>query len=278
MHWLYDLNVPLLAALLLALSIAYALAVVTVVRRLGWQVSNDDNGTAAALHAFVGVLYAVALGLLVVSAQDDYGQVEQAVAAEANATGDLYRVMEGLEPATRVHLQNELAAYVNLVLSDEWPRARHGESSPATIAAVDHLSRGIYTFRPATAQEERVYDHLVDKVGEMLDARRLRVFLGGKGVGQVTWTIVILGGLITIGFAAFFRMESRRAQLILTSLMAAVFGLMLTLLVSTDHPMWGSVAVDPGPFQQLRQNWARFHPAEAARFPAPALPAAPPPR
>ncbi len=96
----------------------------------------------------------------------------------------------------------------------------------------------------------------------MLDARRLRLFLGQQGVGQVTWTIVLLGGLITIGFAAFFWMENTRAQMILTSLMAAVFGLMLTLLVTMDHPLWGSTAVEPGPFSELRVNWT--HPVAAA--------------
>ena len=102
MHWLYDLPVPLLAAVLMALSITWAVAAVLFVRRMRWRLSAEDNGTAAALHAFIGVMYAVALGLLVVSAQDDYGEVEEAVVTEANASGDLFRAMGGLEPASRV--------------------------------------------------------------------------------------------------------------------------------------------------------------------------------
>jgi len=275
MHWLYDLPIPLLAALLLALSIAYALGAAALVRRLGWQLSADDNGTAAALHAFIGVMYAVALGLLVVSAQDDYSDVEQAVVSEANATGDLYRGLLGLEPATRVPLRRDLAAYLELLLRDEWPRARHGETSAATIQAVDHLADQVYSLRPATPQEALVYPQLTTQMGDMLDARRLRVFLGGQGVGEVTWTIVIVGGLITLGFAAFFRMENRRAQMILTGLMGAMYGLMLTLLVSMDHPLWGSVAVDPGPFEQLRANWLRLHGDDLAAPPAPPVTQAP---
>ena len=183
MHWLYDLPLPLLASLLLALAIAYALAVVWLVRRLGWQVSYDDNATAAALHAFIGVMYAVALGLLVVSAQGDYGDVEQAVVSEANATGDLYRIMMGLEPATRARFERDLAGYVNLVVTDEWPKAAHGERSEATYRAVDHLADEIYTYRPSTPQEVLVYPQLTTEVASMLDARRMRVFLGEQGVG-----------------------------------------------------------------------------------------------
>lgn len=260
MHWLYDLPTPLLAALLLALSVAYALAAVVFVRRMKWRLSPEDNGTAAALHAFIGVMYAVALGLLVVNAQSDYGDVEQAVVNEANATGDLYRALMGLEPASRDSLQRDLGNYVQLVIDDEWPRSRHGERSLPTARAVDHLADEIYTYQPTTPREERVYPQLVQGVDQMLDARRQRVFMGGQGVGMVTWIIVILGGLITIGFAAFFWMENNGAQMILTSLMASVFGLMLTLLVAMDHPLWGAVAVSPEPFLELRANWVRLHP------------------
>ncbi|HEU4561450.1 MAG TPA: hypothetical protein VFS20_26590 [Longimicrobium sp.] len=260
MHWLYDLPVPLLSAVLLALSIAYAVVAVLFVRRMRWRLSAEDTGTAAALHAFVGVLYAVALGLLVVAAQGEFGEVEESVVSEANASGDLFRVMMGLEPANRVRLQRQLAGYVNLVIEDEWPAARHGERSVRTLRAVDQLADSIYTFRPGTPQEERVYPQLVGEMEEMLDARRLRVFEGQQGAGAVTWTIVILGGLITIGFAAFFWMDDTRAQLVLTSLTAAVFGLMLTLLVAMDHPLWGSVSVDPGPFVELRSDWLQLHP------------------
>jgi hypothetical protein len=268
MHWLYDLPTPLLAALLLALSVAYALAAVLFVRKMKWRLSPEDNSVAAALHAFIGVMYAVALGLLVVNAQSDYGDVEQSVVNEANATADLYRAMMGLEPANRDRLQRDLSAYVLLVINDEWPKSRHGERSVRTMRAVDHLADEIYTYRPANADEERVYPQLVGGVQQMLDARRQRVFLGGQGVGLVTWTIVILGGLITVGFAAFFWMEDGRAQLILTSMMACVFGLMLTLLVAMDHPLWGNVAVGPDPFLELRSNWVRLHPPPGSAPPS----------
>lgn len=264
MHWLYDLPLWALCALLLTVSVLYALGAVWAVRRLGWRLDADDNGTAAALHAFIGVLYAVALGLLVVAAQDANEEVEQAVAAEANATGDLYRVMAGLEPADRVRLRTGVAEYVRLVVEDEWPATRHARSSPATWRAMDRLSNDIYAFRPATPQEERVYPQLVSEMEEVLDARRQRLDLGQRGVGAVTWTVIVIGGMITIGFAAFFRMGSLRAHLLLTSLAAAMFGLMLFLLLAMDHPLWGRVSIGPDDFVELQTRF-RQQQAEVAR-------------
>ncbi len=269
MLWIYDLPLWALCTLILSLSIAYAVGAVTLVRRRKWQVGDEDNATAAALHAFLGVLYAVALGLLVVSAQEDNDDVEHAVAGEANAVGDLYRVLDGLEPANRVMLQRQVARYVQSVITVEWPATQRAENSPATWDAMDDLSRGIYTFRPSTPQEERVYPQLVSEIEEVLDARRDRLFLGERGVGAVTWTIILLGGVITIGFAAFFNMRNGRAQVMLTSLLAAMFGLMIFLITAMDHPLWGRVSVDPGPFRQLVVNFMRESADPHRALPAP---------
>ena len=257
MHWIYDLPLWALCALILALTVLYAVAAVLVVRRLRWRLDVDDNGTAAALHAFIGVLYAVALGLLVVAAQDDNSDVEKAVSDEANAIGNLYRVTAGLEPASRLRLRREIAGYVRMVVVDEWPATQHARPSLPTWGAMDRLSADVYTFVPAGAQEERVYPQLVGEMEEVLDARRERLYLGQAGVGAVTWTIIVIGGMITIGFAAFFRMGSVRAHLLLTGLAAAMFGLMLFLLLAMDHPLWGRVSIEPGPFLELEASFAR---------------------
>jgi hypothetical protein len=257
MHWIYDLPLWALCALVLSLSVLYALAAVLGVRRLRWRLDVDDNATAAALHAFIGVLYAVALGLLVVSAQDDNSDVEKAVSDEANAVGNLYRVSAGLETASHLRLGREIAEYVRLVIHDEWPATQHAQTSATTWRAMDRLSSDVYTFVPATPREERVYPQLVGEMEEVLDARRERLYLGGRGVGAVTWAIIVIGGMITIGFAAFFRMGSVRAHLLLTSLAAAMFGLMLFLLLAMDHPLWGRVSIDPGPFQDLEASFLR---------------------
>ncbi|HVG45302.1 MAG TPA: hypothetical protein VM890_11245 [Longimicrobium sp.] len=257
MHWIYDLPLWALCAMVLMLTVLYAVGAVLAVRRLRWRLDVDDNATAAALHAFIGVLYAVALGLLVVSAQDDNSDVRRAVSTEANATGNLFRVTGGLEPASRLRLRREIAEYVRLVVDDEWPATQHARASAPTWRAMDRLAADVYTFVPATPREERVYPQLVGEMEEVLDARRDRLHMGEEGVGAVTWTIILLGGMITIGFAAFFRMGSVRAHLLLTSLAAAMFGLMLFLLLAMDHPLWGRVSIGPGPFQDLKASFLR---------------------
>lgn len=266
MHWIYDLPLWLMCLMFVTASVALALGGVLLARRSGWTVSPDDNGTAASLHAFVGVVYAVALGLMVVSVQDEYGDVEAAVREEASAAGDLYHALEGMTPATRAVLQADLTSYLRMVVEEEWPAVQRGQTSEATWHMVDRLSRRIHTLEPASPAEERILSGVEEEMDEMLDARGRRLFLGQSGIGAATWMVILLGGVITLGFACFFHMERLRSQLLLTGLMAAMFGLMLFLIVAMDHPLWGKLSVRPDAFREIQVNIARLR-ATAAEGP-----------
>jgi hypothetical protein len=256
---LYVLPLRLLAFLLVAVSVVFAVGGVTVARRRGWQVHPDDNTAAGFIHAFIGVLYAVALGLIVVMVQGEYGDVENAAVREASAASDLYRTMDGIREPARTQLQTEVSGYVDLVVKEEWPAIRRGDDSPRTWYAIDDLARHITRFDPATPREQNLHSDMLEDVHGLLDARRERIHMGQDGIGGVTWTVIVLGAAITLGFACLFQMRSRRAQLVMTSLMATMFALMMFLIIAMDHPLWGDLSVDPGAFVSVQQNIHRVH-------------------
>ena len=90
MNLLYTISQPLMFTVILLPCVLLGLAGVWVVRQGGWMLDSEDNSAAALAHAFVGVLYAVALGLMVVGVQSGYAEVEMVVMKEAYLTGDLY--------------------------------------------------------------------------------------------------------------------------------------------------------------------------------------------
>lgn len=72
MQLIYTIPLFLLFILILALCLMVSLAGVCLVRRCDWMLDPEDNSTTELAHAFVGVLYAVALSLMVVGVQSDY--------------------------------------------------------------------------------------------------------------------------------------------------------------------------------------------------------------
>ena len=74
MSLIYSIPLALLFLLVLALCLLLGVAGVYLTRRRDWMLNPDDNDIIAVAHAFAGVLYAVALGLLVVNVQADYSE------------------------------------------------------------------------------------------------------------------------------------------------------------------------------------------------------------
>ena len=245
MLWLYDLPLWLLCLMITGPLIAYAVVCTLVAQRMDWQTDFEDNQAAGALHAFAGVVYAVALALIVVAVQDGYGKADDAALSEANAASDLFRNLAGLRPEVRDRLQREVVEYVHLVVDDEWKRQQRSEDSPKTADAIDRLVADLVTVAPSDAHEQVILTKVLVDADDLLDARRKRLFTGQQGINAATWLMIIVGGCLILAFAAAFRWKRRDVQMAGMIATSAILGLMIFLIVATDHPAWGSVSIQP---------------------------------
>jgi hypothetical protein len=253
-HFLYELPLWLLNLSIVGISMGFGIAGVWLVRRAGWMQDADNNDTATLAHAFIGVLYAVALGLMVVGVQGSYSEVETTVMKEANFAGDLYFDLAGIDGPKRSEYQSQAKRYIEAVIEDEWPAIAKGEASEETEKIIENLARQIITYRPASDRDQVVFAEVLRGVNELLNERRERLFLGTSGVGGVTWSIVLIGAAITIGVACFYSTPSARVHYVLVAMMSAMFGLMIFLIISMDHPLWGQFSVQPDAFRKVLEE------------------------
>ncbi|MDO8908184.1 MAG: DUF4239 domain-containing protein [Pseudohongiella sp.] len=258
MLWIYSLPLWLLAAGTLAVTLTLGLWGVALVRYKGWMLNPEDTATATFTHAFIGVLYAVALGLMVVGVQGGYAHVETLVMTEANLAGDLYRDLEGFNDPARTELQSLTRQYIDSVVEVEWDLVSSGQRSEETWYIIDELLRKIVTYQPSTAVELVVFAEVLDGVNDMLDQRRERLHLGNIGVGSVTWSVVLMGAFITIGMAWFYNTPSAKAHYWLVAMMSSMFGLMIFLIIAMDYPLRGDYSVQPDVFREVQENLDRW--------------------
>jgi hypothetical protein len=255
MEFLY--NIPLIALFFIiqALSLLVGLAGVWVVRRYKWMLNPEDNGTAALAHAFVGVLYAVALGLMVVGVQSGYSEVEAVVMSEAYGAEDLYIDSGALTAQGGGEIRELIANYVDAVVDKEWPALSIGNAmDEETESIIQQIAHRVATYEPNSDRDLVVYAEVLSGVNQLRDYRRVRLHLGGDGVGVVTWMVVITGALITVGMAWFYNTQGARAHYGLIGCMSAMFGLMIFLIVAMDHPLWGQFSVNSLPFKEVQEN------------------------
>lgn len=250
-------NIPLIALFLLiqALCLLVGLMGVWVVRRYNWMLDAKDNGTAALAHAFVGVLYAVALGLMVVGVQSGYSEVESLVMSEAYRAEDLYIDSKGLSGQGGREIGTQVKGYIDSVVNKEWPAIAIGESlDHDTQTIIENVIYQITSYETVSDHDLVVYAEVLGGANELLDYRRERLHLGGDGVGIVTWMVVIMGALITVGMAWVYNTVGAHAHFGLVGCMSAMFGLMIFLIVAMDHPLWGTFSVKSDPFKEVQRN------------------------
>jgi hypothetical protein len=278
MFWVYELPLWVLSTLCVGVLVIVNVCGVLVARKRDWVLGVEETAAAFAIHAFIGVVYAVALGLIVVSVQDGYDKVSSAVVREASAASDLFRTMQGVEDPERTHMQGLVERYVDRVITDEWPAEEYNKRSLLTTVTVDSIARDVFLYEPRSTHAQLLYEQVLDEVQELLNARRERLYLGAESVGPVIWLVIIIGAVITLGFTWFFYIPSRRAHIMTSGVAAALVGMMMFLILGLDHPAWGSLSVDPGAFITVQTNLARWKAetaAAAAAAPAPAPPPAP---
>lgn len=239
-----------LGALVVGACALFGIAASAVAHRAGWTLHDADIDSGTVLHALVGLLYAVVLGLIVVDVQEDHNDVRQSTIIEAGALGDIDDALEALGPATRDRLRGHLRRYVELVVSDEWPALREGRESAAAERELAALAAGIIQLQPGTPGEVAAHRTLLDELDAASDARRSRNFVGSRGINRGTWAVVILGAMITIGFAALFRLQAR-GRAVVVALTASILGLMLFLVVATSRPLRGQLGVSADAFVEL---------------------------
>lgn len=248
MYWLYDIPDWLLAVLVVAAAVGLSVGGFLVSRPLRARAAND---VAGAVLATVGVVQGILLALIAVAAWGNYTSADDAAAREAAALANMFRHLEGYPEPVRGRLQGHLRAYLDLVVTDEWPALQRRQVSERTVQARDALAREWATFDPKSGREQVLHAATTRELEEFLDARRARLAAGRVGLPGPLWAVALLGAALTIGCTYFFGMANERTQLLMTSVVAASFGLVLYLILVLDHPVWGGHGLQPDPFVEV---------------------------
>ena len=218
-----------------------------------------NNEVAGFKFAVIGVFYAVMLAFIVIAVWEDFRKTEEAVRDEAKAVVDLHRVTFALPVAGGAEIRKHLIAYTNDVREYEWATMAVGEPSDIVVKDLDRLSRAIFDINPQSWQELALYQDALRLLAVMTDNRNERLDSSGGSMPRILWFVLIVGGLITLGYPAFFGSTNLVAQILMTAALAELVALAMLLGLAFDYPFSGEVHISAYPFDQaLRQmppNW-----------------------
>jgi hypothetical protein len=213
-------------------------------------ISSHDVG--GYLLSVVGTTYAVILGLIVVEAMAKFQDARHTTEQESNALADVVLLSNHWPGEKRAQIRTLALAYIDRVLKDEWPILDYGQFAPSARRAAVDLIDAVCSFEPQTPKETELYASAVAACCEFWNSRRTRTNTALHGVPILEWVVLLVGGVITVSFTYFFKVEHLKIQVIMTAMVAMIIGLCIFLVLMFGYPFSGELKVDPSSFQVTR--------------------------
>jgi hypothetical protein len=256
-HELVALNLWVLGTLLVLGVPLVVVAVQAVIRRVAPSiVEGEHNEVAGFLIAVVGVVYAVTLAFIVVVTWEQFRASTDTVDAEAAALRGYYRDSRPLPEPEATQAAQLVIRYGTEVATNEWPAMAEGRSSTIAagqLGAMFSTLEGLHDLSPT--QEEFLADSL-DRLNDLTARRADRISASQESTPSVLWAAIILGGVVTLGFALLFGVTNERLHYLMVGGFAAVLAIQVFVILVLSHPFAGDVRVSPEPFLRIVRDFS----------------------
>jgi uncharacterized membrane protein YraQ (UPF0718 family) len=210
----------------------------------------EHNDVAGFIYAVLGVAYAVLLGLMVVAVWQDWQAAHDSETQEANELDAVFWLAHGLPKPEGRHIQELARDYARVVVRQEWPLMEHGKTSPKAYELLDEMRASVEALHPTKDAQTVLYDNLLQRLHELGDARRARLLQAEEGLPAILWAVLLVGGVITVGFTYLFGLRSTTVHVLMVAALALVIGLVLFTVAALDFPFKGDVRIGPDAFEQ----------------------------
>jgi hypothetical protein len=248
--------------LIVALAMLVAVGGLVLVQRLfSTERRKQHNDVAGFIYAVLGVAYAVLLGLMLIAVWEKWNAAEDLTTDEANELAGIFWWAHALPQPEGRHIQQLVRSYAEVVVEDEWPLMAQGRSSPKAWATLDELRGAILGLKPPKGAKQIGYDQMryeemLEQLHDLGNARRERLLAAGQGLPPIMWVVLILGGVITVGFTYLFGLNNTMVHLLMVAALALIISMSLFTVAALDYPFNGDIRIHPSAYEQDLQ---RFH-------------------
>ena len=249
------MNYVVLGVLMIGGPALYAMAGVLFSRKLlHGRVQEGHNDVCVPIFLNAGVLFAVLLGFMVIAVWESFDAAKTNVATEATALVPLYRSSGNLPKEAGDKIRELTREYIHLVIEDEWPiQASIGQPSSKARKQIGDLFR---SFGNGTITSEMKKEFplscnvLMQALTDVTNDRNKRNLQANEDVSTVMWVVIMSGAFVVITMSFIIYMERALPHMIISSLMAALIGLLLFSCLILSHPFRGPIAISSEAFEK----------------------------
>ncbi len=258
------------AIVILAVSAGIAIGIVIATRwlvRIGLGLGNTSDGVLR----FIGGLYGLTVGFVLVISMQSYKDAEVAARAEANALRSLSRAAVAFEPIFRDNIGHQLVCYGRFVVDDEWISMKSGQESELVSEAADQLSNSLGNVAADGGYAPSVVAFSLEQSRMLLESRNKRLFAASTQLPKVFW-LFLIGGAITIIVLTSILISNQHfpSHIVLVLAMTIFVVAALSLVRIFEQPFGGGIgSIDSRAMEVAVESAVDFAPDPAVDRPCP---------
>ncbi|WP_282696386.1 DUF4239 domain-containing protein [Streptomyces sp. CC208A] len=242
----------LLETLVVVFGVALLGAVAVVVKTRLFPTSEDEGpreDVAEYIAMMVSVLYAIVLGLCLVSVWETRTDAAEHSQAEASALHQTYLLADALPEDRREPLRAAARAYADHVVEVEWPMmADRQPLDPSGWRLLERLRQAGEIGDTATVSQQIAAQEVLAQLGYVDDARRNREAASQERLSPVLWAGLIIGGFLTLAFMFIFGIHHTRTHVVMVMGLAGFIAFTALLVHQLDAPFGETLGTGPDAF------------------------------
>ncbi|MBD0839800.1 MULTISPECIES: DUF4239 domain-containing protein [unclassified Streptomyces] len=237
------------------LAACVAVVAITFVRHRTASDDEDPSETPDVIEymtMWIGVVYAIVLGLAIAGVWEGRSAAQDHVQAEALALHEVHERVRVYPPDVRDRIRDDVNAYVGHVVNTEWQTmADHGRVTDRGAELLQRLREDVTDYEPRTDFEAQAYQPLIDQVAAADQARNARANSTGETMPGVVWFGLIAGAVVTVGMILALQIRRTPREVLLAVLFSALIAFLLFLIWDFDAPYSRGITASAEPFLNL---------------------------
>ena len=207
--------------------------------------SNDFTG---AVVAVIGTTYAVILAFTLSGVWSMFQQAQANEEQEANALVNVFRIATQLQDPNAKPIRDLCVRYADNTVGREWATMEKEQMTPEGAEMINRLWT-LAGESQAHAQPDAIAAYqLMEELRGLTQYRRLRAMQSREHLPGILWTVLIVGGIITVAASCFFGVPNFRFHLLQVLVLTFLIALVLVAIADIDRPYQGLVKVEPEGF------------------------------
>lgn len=216
---------------------------------------NDMVGPSVSV---MGTTYAVIISFMLSGVWSNFQAAQVNAEQEANCLVNIYRFAERFPAPDSAKVQHLAVEYSKAMVTDEWPAMELENSSPVGHRNMQELWRTLPAIQAQTTDQHLAIDHAITELTTMTEHRRIRLLESHQQLPAILWSVLIIGGVVTIASTCLFGVENFTLHMLQVFAITLLLTVMLVAIARIDRPFQGAVRVPPDGFKYALESFDKW--------------------